>query len=150
MSDCRDRTFDMYSKTEDAANGVHDYLKYLKFGYGRATDDASIEIRNGRMTREEGINKVLMHDSKVPKDLDFILDFLDITFDEFHNYVEPMRDLKIWVKDKKGQWKTKTDVSQYKNPNIEKLRLPQKNIRTEYLKPPIKKKKDVYNEFKIL
>jgi N-acetyl sugar amidotransferase len=150
LVDCRDRTFDMYSKTEDAANGVHDYLKYLKFGYGRATDDASIEIRNGRMTREEGINKVLIHDSKVPRDLEFILDFLDITFEEFHGYIDNMRDLKIWEKDNKGQWKTKSNVSEYKNPNIEKLRLPQKNIRTDYLKPISSKKKDIYNEFKIL
>ena len=48
----RDRTFNQYDKLEDAANGTHDYLKYLKFGYGRATDDASTEIRHGRMTRE--------------------------------------------------------------------------------------------------
>jgi hypothetical protein len=61
-----------------------------------------------------------------------------------------MRDLKIWEKDNKGQWKTKSNVSEYKNPNIEKLRLPQKNIRTDYLKPISSKKKDIYNEFKIL
>jgi hypothetical protein len=102
------------------------------------------------MTREEGINKVLIHDSKVPRDLEFILDFLDITFEEFHSYIDNMRDLKIWEKDNKGQWKTKTNVSEYKNPNIEKLRLPQKNIRTDYLKPISSKKKNIYNEFKIL
>ena len=48
-----DRTFNIYAKTDCVhANGLHDYLKYLKYGYGRATDDASNEIRHGRMTRE--------------------------------------------------------------------------------------------------
>ena len=42
----RERTFNLYAKIEDHANDVHDYLKYLKFGYGRATDDASMEIRH--------------------------------------------------------------------------------------------------------
>ena len=57
---------------------------------------------------------------------------------------------ELWKKDNKGQWKTKTNVSEYKNPNIEKLRLQQKNIRTDYLKPISSKKKNIYNEFKIL
>jgi len=51
----RERTFLTYSKLEDHANDVHDYLKYLKFGYGRATDDASTEIRHGRISREVGV-----------------------------------------------------------------------------------------------
>jgi len=54
----RERTFLTYSKLEDHANDVHDYLKYLKFGYGRATDDASTEIRHGRISREEGLELV--------------------------------------------------------------------------------------------
>ena len=55
----RARTFNLYDKLDDIhANGLHDYLKYLKFGYGRATDDATTEIRHGRMTREQGIELV--------------------------------------------------------------------------------------------
>ena len=55
----RERTFNLYAKLDDYhANGAHDYLKFLKFGYGRANDDASIMIRKGRMTREEGIELV--------------------------------------------------------------------------------------------
>src|SRR5690606_30181473 len=60
----RERTFNLHSKIEDHANDVHDYLKYLKFGYGRATDDASMEIRHGRMTREEGMELVRRYDSR--------------------------------------------------------------------------------------
>ena len=69
----RDRTFNLCAKTDDHANDVHDYLKYLKFGYGRATDDASIEIRHGRMTREEGVETVRESDAARPRTLDHYL-----------------------------------------------------------------------------
>ena len=96
----RDRTFNIYDKLDDVhANGVHDYLKYLKFGYGRATDDASTEIRHGRITREEGIDFVMKHDPKRPRDLDLLLEFLDITEEDFEGLVEHLRDERIWGKD---------------------------------------------------
>ncbi|HET8704986.1 MAG TPA: N-acetyl sugar amidotransferase, partial [Pseudomonadales bacterium] len=72
----RDRTFNLYAKIEDHANDVHDYLKYVKFGYGRATDDASMEIRHGRMTREEGIEMVKYYDAREPSTLDMYCEFL--------------------------------------------------------------------------
>ena len=85
----RDRTFNLYDKLEDIhANGVHDYLKYLKFGYGRATDDASTEIRQRRMTREEGIEMVVRYDSVRPSDLDLYLKFIGMTESEFEACVE--------------------------------------------------------------
>ena len=46
---------------------LHDYLKYLKFGYGRATDSASIDIRNGLIAREEGVRLVEKYDTRYPK-----------------------------------------------------------------------------------
>ena len=51
----RQRTFNLFSHIEDHANEVHDYLKFLKFGYGRGTDAVSREIRLGRLRREEGV-----------------------------------------------------------------------------------------------
>ena len=39
-------------------NGAHDYLKYIKFGYSRATDHACKDIRTGYLSREEGIERV--------------------------------------------------------------------------------------------
>lgn len=92
----RERTFNLYSKIEDHANDVHDYLKYLKFGYGRATDDASIEIRHGRMTREEGLKLVEQYDATIPSTLDFYCDFMGISTEQFYNFVAPMRDQRIW------------------------------------------------------
>jgi N-acetyl sugar amidotransferase len=94
----RERSFNLHGKIEDHANEVHDYLKYLKFGYGRATDDASMEIRHGRMTREQGLDMVRRYDSKEPSVLGFYCDFLGITTQDFYRMVEPMRDTGIWRK----------------------------------------------------
>lgn len=94
----RERTFNLYAKIEDHANDVHDYLKFLKFGYGRATDDASMEIRHGRMTREQGIEMVKKYDRNEPSTLQSYLDFLQFSRDEFYGLVESMRDKNIWEK----------------------------------------------------
>jgi len=110
----RDRTFNLYSKIEDHANDVHDYLKYLKFGYGRATDDASMEIRHGRMSREEGAKLVQEYDSNTPSTLNTYLSFLDITLKEFYELVEPMRDLNIWEK-VNDVWQAKDNISNHLN-----------------------------------
>ena len=95
----RDRTFNLYAKIDDHANDVHDYLKYLKFGYGRATDDASTEIRHGRMTREEGLEMVRQYDGVEPSSLDFYCDFLGISKEHFYNQVGSQRDPNIWKQD---------------------------------------------------
>jgi len=47
-------------------HGLHDYLKYVKYGFGRATDHACIDIRNNRLTREEGLKLVKEYDGKYP------------------------------------------------------------------------------------
>ncbi len=120
------RTFNLHSKLDDHANDVHDYLKYLKFGYGRATDDASNEIRNRAMTREKGIEMVRRYDAVEPPSLQFYCDFLGISKQEFYDIVEPMRDLDIWEQDPKGVWKTKTSVAdQLTTHKEETARLPQ-------------------------
>ena len=99
----RDRTFNLYAKLDDHANDVHDYLKYLKFGYGRATDDASMEIRHGRLTREEGQKLVKEYDANEPTSLEHYCDFLGMKGPDFYRLVESMRDPKIWTKEH-GEW----------------------------------------------
>jgi N-acetyl sugar amidotransferase len=83
----RERTFNQYAKIEDHANDVHDYLKYLKFGYGRATDDATTEIRHGRMTRALGVDLVRRYDPVEPSTLEEYCDFLGITKADFYETV---------------------------------------------------------------
>jgi len=122
----RERTFNIYDKVDDVhANGLHDYLKYLKFGYGRATDDASTEIRHGRMTREHGIELVSKHDPARPSDLDIFLRATGMTEQDIHDLIEPMRDTSIWAKDEKGVWRVKDSIANHVNdPGVAKARLP--------------------------
>ena len=131
ISGKRDRTFKLYAKTDDHANHVHDYMRYLKFGYGRASDDATHEIRRGRMTREEAIEQVKEYDHVRPWALDTYLDFLGLTEQEFEEAVEPMRDLSIWEKGSDGKWSVKDSVANHvSDPNVEAVRLPQTEDRT--------------------
>ena len=127
----RDRTFNLYAKIEDHANDVHDYLKYLKFGYGRATDDASMEIRHGRMTREEGITMVQRYDAREPTSLDYYCDFLSITKNEFYASVDNQRDSRIWESDTKNLWTPKDSVDRHQiNDDHESHRVAQIEDRT--------------------
>ena len=122
----------------------------MKFGYGRATDDASTEIRHGRMTREEGIEMVRKHDHVRPRDLDFFLEFLDITEDEFEDTVEHLRDPEIWRKDSKGCWNVKDSVVNHiYDDGVDKVRVPQ-GERTNFLNKAKKSDKKYFNDFKIL
>lgn len=127
----RDRTFVLYTKTDDHANDVHDYLKYLKFGYGRATDDASTEIRHGRMTREEGIELVRQYDHVRPRTLDTYLNFLDITEQQFYEWIEPMRDRDLWGRRALGEWVANDTVMNHvHDPGVEAARVPLVEDRT--------------------
>ena len=82
-------------------------MKYIKFGFGRATDDAAHEIRDGHISREEGIALVRKFDGEFPKKYfpDF-LNYLDIDEEYFWNVVDSFRLPHIW--DKVGSdWKLK-------------------------------------------
>ncbi len=105
----RARTFSNFHKIDDHANDVHDYLKYLKFGYGRATDHTSEEIRNHRMDRKTAVQIVKIYDDKEPKSLNHYLKYLELSRSTFFSIVNNMRDKKIW-NNKKGKWTVKSAV----------------------------------------
>ncbi|MCD4761436.1 N-acetyl sugar amidotransferase, partial [bacterium] len=60
-------TYTNYENLDESTVGLHDYLKFAKYGFGRATDHACTDIRNGRITREEGLRLVKMYDGKYPR-----------------------------------------------------------------------------------
>ena len=114
----RERTFNLFSKIEDHANDIHDYLKYLKFGYGRATDDTAQEIRFGRLSREDGITLVEEYDHVEPSTLKNYCEFLGISVSKFYNIVDKQKDRQIWKKDKKRKWKKITNIREYTEKNL--------------------------------
>jgi hypothetical protein len=85
-------------------NGVHDYLKYIKFGYGRATDHSCKDIRAGLMTREEGIEMVKKHDHVKSRDLYRWLEYVGMMEEEFDQIADTFRDPRVWRKDAGGNW----------------------------------------------
>jgi len=101
-----ERTYRRMSNLDDMhENGIHDYLKYVKFGYGRATDHACKDIRAGRMTRSEGIAMVARYDHvKARWDLEGWLDYVDMTEEEFEETADGFRDPRVWVRDEHGEW----------------------------------------------
>jgi len=122
----RERTFNLYAKIDDIhASGLHDYLKYLKFGYGRATDDASNEVRHGRMTRERAIEMVARYDHVRPSDTDVFLRSAGMTEAELLAAIEPMRDPAIWERDASGAWRVTDSVANHaSDPGVEEARIP--------------------------
>lgn len=136
----RDRTFDPYGKSGDAhANGLHDYLKYLKYGYGRATDDAATEIRHGRMTREEGIAMVMKYDHVRPSDMDIFLKENNMTETELLKLIEPLRDPDIWEKNGEQVWERKDHVGNHiHDSRVDEVRLPLKKDVNPFIRTPEK------------
>lgn len=100
-----ERTYRRFSNLDDMhENGIHDYLKFVKFGYGRATDHASKDIRGGIMTREAGIEMVRKYDHvKSRRDLERWLKYVNMTEEEFDSTCDGFRDPRVWrIED--GQW----------------------------------------------
>ncbi len=78
------RTFDTYSDVDCFHySDIHDYIKFIKWGYGKASDHAAREIRLKRLTREEGIELVKNYEHKEPKTLSMFLEWLGMSREEF-------------------------------------------------------------------
>jgi N-acetyl sugar amidotransferase len=101
-----ERTYRRFSNLDDMhENGIHDYLKYIKFGYGRASDHASKDIRSGYMTRDQGIEIVKKYDHVKPrKDLERWLKYVGMEENEFDRIADNFRDNRVWKKDGKDLW----------------------------------------------
>jgi N-acetyl sugar amidotransferase len=104
-----ERTYRTISNVDDIfENGVHDYMKYIKFGYGRGTDHACYDVRLGKMSREEAITIVKKYDHVESSDLDFWLDFVGMSKEEFYKIANTFRDKRVWSL-VEGRW-TKRNI----------------------------------------
>jgi len=96
-----------YENLDNHQTGIHDYFKFLKFGFGRATDLACLHIRRDRLTRQDGLDIVKRLDGRFPseylgKSLDDILRPLNITIDEFIRLCDKYTNKKIFRRDVSG------------------------------------------------
>ena len=95
----QNRTFDNYNNI-DCFNysDTHDYIKWLKFGYGKVTDHASREIRFGRLSREEGIELVKQYQYNLPKNNHLFFEWIGIDYTAFELIIDQHRDPDIWYR----------------------------------------------------
>lgn len=119
------RTFDTYNDV-DCYNysDVHDYIKFLKYGYGKVTDHACREIRLKRLTREEGIELVRRYQDKEPENQKLFLDWMKITENGFYYFIDRQRDKQIWGQNIDGKWCLKDSAINHRDdPGINEVRL---------------------------
>lgn len=120
-------TYSKYNSIDDKIDDLYYYTAFIKFGLGRATNDAAQEIRSGEITREEGVSLVKRFDGEFPERFaDELWEYLSITKKEFPKayksfkhpkmdkkyfiqLADQFRSLHLWKKEKSG-WKLKYQV----------------------------------------
>ncbi len=103
-------TYKRYKSVEDIMSGMHDFTCYLKRGYGRTTEQASQDVRNGLITRDEGFALIRKYDPERPEALDYYLAVTGETEAEFYAKMENIRhprmrgvEIPVKRKDRKNE-----------------------------------------------
>ncbi len=96
-----------YENLDNVHHGVHDYFKFLKYGFCRVTDLASMHIRRGRMTRAEGMEVVKKYDGEFPNSylgvpLQHLLEDIDMSMEQFTQICDDFTNKKLFVCDRRG------------------------------------------------
>jgi hypothetical protein len=98
-------TFTNFAQNDQALYALHAYLMYLKFGFGRANQDASIEVRRGAMDRHQAVNLVRVYDGHYPIEfLDTYLDYYQLSKSEFDEVIDKYANKDLFEK-VEGYWK---------------------------------------------
>jgi N-acetyl sugar amidotransferase len=104
-------TYSKYASLDDRIDGFHYYLGFIKFGLGRATSDAAHEIRDGHLTRIEGVNLVHKYDGEFPeKYYKEFLDYAELSEDRFWEIVDKYRKPHLWEY-VNNEWRLRHQVS---------------------------------------
>lgn len=94
-------TYSKYASLDDKLDGLHYHLAFIKFGIGRATSDAAHEIRDGKITREEGVSLVHRFDGEFPKKyFAEACAYMGLTEDEALRIIESWKSPDVWDGDK--------------------------------------------------
>ncbi len=103
-------TFTNFAQNDQILASLHYYLMFLKYGFGRATQDAGIEIRRGALGRDQGINLIKLYDGIFPeKNLEFFLNYFRMNENSFFEVIDSFANKEILEKSNKG-WVLKQDV----------------------------------------
>jgi N-acetyl sugar amidotransferase len=104
-------TYSKYNSIDDKIDDLHYYTTFIKFGIGRATYDASQEIRNHHLTREEGVALVKKFDGEFPdRYFNEIMDYIEMKPERFHELCDQFRSPHLWAATNDG-WKLRHSVN---------------------------------------
>ncbi len=105
-------TYSRYNSIDDKLDGFHYWTGHIKFGVGRATHEASQEVRNGDLIREEAVALVRKYDGELPKRyFSEVLEYLDLTEEKFHSIADNFRSEHLWKRNESGKYELKFRVS---------------------------------------
>jgi hypothetical protein len=101
------RTFDTYNDVDCWMHSdLHDYIKWAKWGYARATDHAVRELRFGRLSREKALAVAQEYEAKPSANADVFLDWIGMTRSGFDFILDQHRNKEIWERDGHyGPWR---------------------------------------------
>ena len=103
-------TFTNFAHNDQALSALHYYLMYIKFGFGRATQDAGIEIRRGAMTRDQAINLVNLYDGIFPEEhVQKYLNYFGIKESSFFENIDKWANKDLFEKKNSG-WEPKYKI----------------------------------------
>ena len=103
-------TYTDYASLDDRIDGLHYFTSLIKFGMGRASRDAAVDIRNHRMTREQGVTLAEQYDREFPKRyFREDLEYMGITEERFWECINAGRSAHLW-KYENGQWQLRRAV----------------------------------------
>ncbi len=98
-------TYTNYENIDEKMHGLHDYLKFVKYGFGRATDHACIDIRNKRMTREEGLAIVKKYDGKYPAyGVNEFIKYSGLGKEEIDSIIDSFTNSILFAQDEQGKF----------------------------------------------
>ena len=101
-------TYSKYAQLDDATDSFLYYMMFIKYGFGRATSDAAHEIRDGHITREEGLSLCKQYDGEFPsKSYELFKNYIGISDEEFNLFVNKYRSPYVWNKLSDSKWELK-------------------------------------------
>ena len=109
-----------YENLDNVQTGIHDYFKFLKYAFGRATDLACMHIRRGRLSRADALEMVKAHDGKFPwvylgYPISDVLQEIGMTLEEFQRVCDRFTNKKLFACDSRG------NLVKDKNGNLTKV-----------------------------
>ena len=103
-------TYSKYNSLDDKFDGLHYYTTYIKFGLGRASYEASQEIRNRHLTREEGVVLANRFDGEFPEAFFHeTMDFIGMEPQRFKDLCDEFRSPHLWAKNN-GNWELRNPI----------------------------------------